>query len=93
MFSVLSDNEVPTFSVSTINDIEQDTDSGQPYATVIWIVPTATDNSGNTPTVTVTPSYYNPPIQLNIGTYPVSYTATDTASNAATFSFTITVRG
>ena len=93
MFWILSDNEDPTFSVPSINDIEQDTDTGESYATVSWNVPTATDNSGNIPTVTVTPSNYNPPMQLNVGTYPVTYTAADTAGNTATLSFTITVRG
>ena len=93
VFLLISDNENPKFNVASINNIEQDTDTGQSYATVTWTVPTASDNSGNTLTVTVTPSTYNPPLQLNVGTYPVTYTATDTAGNTATLSFTITVRG
>ena len=92
-FFVISDNENPKFSVASINNIEQGTDTGQPYATVTWSVPTASDNSGTNPTVTVTPSNYNPPIQLTVGTYPVMYTASDSASNTATLSFTITVKG
>ena len=76
-----------------LSDINENTAPGQPYASVSWVVPTATDNSGNDPTPTVTPSGYNPPMQLNIGTYPVTYTATDAAGNTATLSFTITVRG
>ena len=93
VFLLISDNENPKFNVASINNIEQNTDTGQSYATVTWTVPTASDNSGNTPTVAVTPSNYNPPMQLNVGTYPVTYTATDTAGNTATLSFTITVRG
>ena len=92
-FSVISDDEDPKFSVDSINNIDQGTDTGQSYATVTWTVPTASDNSGNNPTVSVTPSNFNPPIQLNDGTYNVIYTATDTAGNTATLSFTITVRG
>ena len=92
-FLLISDNEDPRFNVASINNIEQGTDDGQPYATVTWTVPTATDNSGNNPTVTVTPSNYNPPMQLNVGSYPVTYTATDCAGNTATLSFTITVKG
>ena len=93
IFLKISDNEDPTFSVASINNIAQGTDTGESYATVAWIVPTATDNSGNTPTVTVTPANYVPPMQLNIGTYTVMYTATDPASNTATLSFTITITG
>ena len=92
-FLKISDNEEPTFSVASINNIAQGTDTGESYATVAWIVPTATDNFGNTPTVTVTPTNYVPPMQLNIGTYTVMYTATDAASNTATLSFTITITG
>ena len=87
----ISDNQDPVFS--PLNNIHQGTDTGQPYATVTWTRPTPTDNSGNSPTVTVTPTNYVPPIQLNIGTYPVTYTARDAAGNTATLSFTITVRG
>ena len=89
----ISDNEDPTFSVTSIKNIAQSTDAGESYTTVAWIVPTATDNSGNIPTVTVTPTNYVPPMQLNIGTYTVMYTATDVASNTATLSFTITITG
>ena len=92
-FLVISDNEIPKFSVASIDNIDQGTDTGQSYATVTWTVPTASDNSGNNPTPTVTPSNYVPPIQLNVGTYPVTYTATDAAGNTATLPFTITVRG
>ena len=90
---VISDNENPKFSVASINNIDQGTDTGKSYATVTWTVPTATDNSGNNPTPVVTPSNYSPPMQLNVGTYSVTYTATDAAGNTATLSFTITVRG
>ena len=92
-FFEISDNEDPKFSVASIDNIDQGTDTGQPYATVTWTVPTASDNSGSNPTVTVAPSNYNPPMQLNVGTFPVTYTARDSAGNTATLSFTITVKG
>ena len=87
--SKISDNEIPVFSVTSISNINQNTDAGKAYASVTWTVPTATDNSGNAPTVTVS----HTPGQFPIGTYTVVYTAKDAADNAATLSFTITITG
>ena len=91
-FFDISDKEKPKFSPASIENINKDTDTGSSQAEVTWTVPTATDNSGSSPTVTVTPNY-EPPIQLNIGAHTVTYTATDDASNTATLSFTITISG
>ena len=88
LFSI-SDNEIPVFSVASISDINQNTDSGKAYASVTWTVPTASDNSGNAPTVTAS----HTPGQFPIGTYTVVYTAKDGADNTATLSFTIVVAG
>ena len=89
LFLLIPDNEIPVFSVASITNINQNTDSGKTYATVTWTVPTATDNSGNAPTVTAS----HTPGQFNIGTYTVVYTAKDAADNTATLSFTITITG
>ena len=88
-FFKTSDKEIPVFSVASISDINQNTDSDESYATVTWTVPTATDNSGNAPTVTAS----HTPGQFPIGTYTVVYTAKDNADNTATLSFTITITG
>ena len=85
----IPDNEIPVFSVASLSDINQNTDSGESYATVTWTVPTATDNSGNVPTVTAS----HMPGQFPIGTYTIVYTAKDAADNTATLSFTITITG
>ena len=77
------------FSVASISDINQNTEPGESYATVTWTVPTATDNSGNPPTVTAS----HTPGQFDIGTYTVVYTAKDAADNTAMLSFIITITG
>ena len=73
-----------------MNDLNLNTEPGQRYATVTWDVPTATDNSGNVPTVIAS---HVPPIQLEIGTYTVEYTARDADGNEARLSFTIAITG
>jgi hypothetical protein len=66
------------------------TDPGLPSASVTWVEPTATDNSGN---VTVTretgPAPGSP---LPIGITTISYLARDAAGNETRSSFTVTVR-
>ena len=85
---LLLDPENPTLS-GIPSDITQDTDSGLSTATVSWTEPTESDNSGQ---VTLTSSH-SPGDSFSIGTTVVSYTATDSSSNTATDSFTITVEG
>ena len=89
LYFEISDNEIPVFSVDSISDINQNTDPGESYATVTWSVPTATDNSGNAPTVTES----HTPGQFAIGPHTVTYTAKDAVDNTATLSFTITIIG
>ena len=88
-FLIISDNEIPVFSVTSIGNINQNTDAGKAYATVTWTVPTATDNSGNALTLTAS----HTPGQFPIGTYTVVYTAKDADDNTAMLSFTITITG
>ena len=68
----------------------QNTDSGQATATVTWTPATATDNSGDTPTLAVT---HNPGDSFPIGTTLVTYTFTDASSNSAVCTFSVTVNG
>ena len=56
--------------------------------TVTWTEPTATDNSGMTPTVTQS---HQPGDSFNVGSTTVIYTFTDMAGNQAQCSFTVTV--
>ncbi|XP_072014221.1 hyalin-like [Amphiura filiformis] len=56
--------------------------------TIIWTEPTATDNSGMTPTVTQS---HQPGDSFPIGTSQVTYTFTDAFGNEATCSFSVTV--
>ncbi|XP_038066521.1 uncharacterized protein LOC119736577 [Patiria miniata] len=55
---------------------------------VTWTAPTATDNSGVTPTVTSTPAVNT---LFMLGTTVVIYTATDTAGNQAVCQFAVNV--
>ena len=55
---------------------------------VMWTEPTATDNSGMTPTVTQS---HQPGDSFLVGTTQVTYTFTDIAGNEAMCSFTVTI--
>ena len=55
---------------------------------VTWTEPTATDNSGVTPTVTQS---HQPGDSFPVGTTQVTYTFTDMAGNEAKCSFTVTI--
>ena len=57
-----------------------------------WTVPTATDNSGIRPIVTVTPILM-PPLQLGPGVTSITYLAEDAEGNIANCTFAITVEG
>ena len=70
--------------------ISQSIPFGQSFAPVFWTIPTAFDNSGIAPTVTANPSY-TPGQQLPPGTTTITYTATDTAFNSASCTFTVTL--
>ncbi|XP_077984653.1 hyalin-like [Glandiceps talaboti] len=70
------------------SDITQNTDAGLATASVTWTAATATDNSGVTPTSTVTHSSGD---NFAIGSTTVTYTFQDGSSNTADCSFTVTV--
>ena len=55
---------------------------------VTWTDPTATDNSGITPTVTQT---HQSGDSFNVGTTMVTYTFTDMAGNQATCTFSVSI--
>ena len=59
-----------------------------PSRPVLWVPPTATDDSGGIPTVS---SSHQPGSLFNVGTTPVVYTFTDSAGNSAQCAFTVTV--
>ena len=55
---------------------------------VTWTEPTATDNSGMTPTVTQS---HQPGVSFPVGITQVTYTFTDMAENEAMCSFSVTL--
>ncbi len=61
---------------------------GMTSTPVTWIEPTATDNSGLTPTVTQS---HQPGDSFTMGSSQVTYTFTDTAGNEAVCTFSITI--
>ena len=61
---------------------------GMNSVSVTWTEPTATDNSGITPTVTQS---HQPGDSFPVGTTQVTYTFTDMVGNEALCSFTVTI--
>ena len=61
---------------------------GTPSRAVTWIEPTASDNSGRTPTRT---SSSRPGDTFNVGSTQVTYTFTDQAGNSAMCMFSIII--
>ena len=86
---IFTDAEVPVISGTPSNQTVN-TDAGLPNATVSWTPPTARDNSGEAVTLT---SDYSPGDMFGIGTTNVTYTATDSYGNTATFTFNVVVTG
>ncbi|MFO7874720.1 MAG: HYR domain-containing protein, partial [Bacteroidales bacterium] len=82
----ITDTEAPVISGMPSN-ITQDTDAGECGAVATWTEPTATDNCN----VVSFTSTHNPNESFPAGETTVSYTATDTAGNETTESFTITI--
>ena len=74
-------------------DINQQVTSGSENgAQIRWAMPTATDNTGIPPVVTLSSDPSQIPNSLFIfGSHNISYTATDLAGNQAMCTFTITV--
>ncbi|XP_066289142.1 CUB and sushi domain-containing protein 3-like [Branchiostoma lanceolatum] len=90
----------PTFS-NCPGDITAVAPPMKTEANVLWLAPTATDNSGSTPTVDVDittslgPVNFLqriPPIWFQEGQYTVTYTASDQEGNRATCDFSIHVQ-
>ena len=69
------------------DDIQVSSPTGANSAFVSWTEPTATDNSGNTPTVRRT----HTPNSVFTGTTVVTYTFSDGSGNTAVCSFDVTV--
>ncbi|XP_033097160.1 mucin-12-like [Anneissia japonica] len=88
----VSDAESPVYDACPLS-ITPDTDPGESFATVTWIIPSFTDNSDETVNVTAshTPSIQ---VELNGGltdTVIVTYDAVDPAGNTEQCTFNITV--
>ena len=81
-------NVPPTFHDCPV-DILVSNDPGEPSAVVHWTPPTATDPSGDPPTVVST---HNPGDTFPVGRTSVLYTAMDAHGGQATCSFDVTVR-
>ncbi|XP_072016323.1 uncharacterized protein [Amphiura filiformis] len=83
-------NEVDTTNpvIACPENIVQTVELGEPGATVTWIEPTATDNSGTANQVTQSRA---PGSFFVIGTAPVTYRFLDPSGNSATCTFDVTV--
>ena len=86
--TVVGQDTIPPVASSCPQSITQTIRTGMPSVTVSWIEPTATDNSGMTPTVTQS---HQPGDSFNIGTTAVTYTFTDVAGNQATCTFDVVI--
>jgi hypothetical protein len=83
---IVTDNENPTISGTPAN-ITQTADAGLCTTAVTWTEPTAADNC---PGVSLS-SDIAPGATFNVGTTPVTYTATDTSGNTFSTTFNVTV--
>ena len=76
------DNEPPQFQDGTCpSDVDVVAGAGMAYRMVSWTNPSATDNTGDAPTIVCTPQSGS---NFMIGTQDVTCTATDAAGNKAT---------
>ncbi|XP_041454248.1 mucin-17-like isoform X7 [Lytechinus variegatus] len=83
----LGDVTIPVISDCPPSTIVVEADANLPGASVDWTIPTAVDNDGNPPQVTVS----NPPGFFTIGSTTVTYTFRDTAGNEAFCIFDVVV--
>ncbi|MGA9589788.1 MAG: HYR domain-containing protein, partial [Salegentibacter sp.] len=83
----VTDNEAP--ELYQVADINQNVDEGSCGAVVNFEAPSAYDNCSNV-TVEQTGGP-QPGTEFPVGTTPVEYTATDSAGNSSSISFTVTV--
>ncbi len=89
----INDREAPVLSDMPAN-IATNTDPGQSTAVVNWTAPTVTDNVDGSiaPVVTSSPTTgLDSGSPFPVGTTTITYTATDTAGNSTSASFTVTV--
>ena len=85
----ITDAEPPMiFNTPSSQNVNTDADSET--ATVLWIPPVASDNSGKAVTLT---SNLKPGDSFNIGNTTVVYTAVDAFGNTAIYAFGVVVRG
>ncbi|XP_078616504.1 sushi, von Willebrand factor type A, EGF and pentraxin domain-containing protein 1-like isoform X4 [Branchiostoma floridae x Branchiostoma japonicum] len=88
------DEQPPRLVIGCPADIVNGTEEGQNYLTVNWTVPTAVDNSGKPPKMTVTPAGIKPPHKFPITTglpTVVKYTFTDDNGMENSCSFDVKV--
>eukprot|EP00795_Rhopilema_esculentum_P001778 gene1778-16265_t len=84
------DSQPPSFGDTCPNSTVVALPKGEATMYYSWTVPTATDNSGIPPNVTVTPISM-PPLQLGPGVTSITYLAEDAEGNTANCTFAITV--
>ncbi len=84
----MSPDTIPPLITGCPDTIEIMIPVGMSSVNATWIEPTATDNSGITPTVTKS---HQPGDSFPIGLTQVTYTFTDLAGNVATCEFSIVI--
>lgn len=89
-YDYCSDVTPPTIRCGTSVIVQASEDESTAF--VSWPIPTALDNSGFLPVVTVVPALV-PPTKLPIGETLITYTAEDASKNTAMCSISVLVRG
>ena len=79
--------------ISCPSDVTDYVKGNDQQKTVSWTLPTASDNSGQSPALTSDPQYLTASGSFLPGTHSITYTATDTAGNKASCMFSIYVIG
>ena len=86
-FLVMEEDTIPPTITGCPGTLTFPTDAGSNTAVATWTEPTATDNSGISPTRLQT---HRSGESFSVGQTEVTYIFTDQAGNAATCSFTVT---
>ena len=89
-FLVMEEDTIPPTITGCPEPLTLPADAGSSTAIATWTEPTATDNSGISPTRLQT---HRSGESFTVGQTDVTYIFTDQAGNAATCSFTVTVTG
>ncbi|XP_070540818.1 uncharacterized protein [Ptychodera flava] len=82
------DDSIPPTVTSCPADISASTNTNKATASLLWAEPTATDNSGDAPSMEKS---HSPPFKFPIGVTLVSYTFTDAGGQQARCTFQVTV--